>query len=173
METAVVYKSVTGNTKMIANAIAAVLGDECVYLGGAEGAPDCELYLVGSWTDKGVCCDEIKGFLKGLSGKKAAYFATCGYGGAVSSEKYYDMLVERARKELPEGCTFLGGFVCQGKMPAAIGERYRQALEKDPGDTRSLQGLELYKDGLSHPDEKDIADAKAWAAEVLSRAKGL
>ena len=53
MKTAVVYKSVTGNTKMIANAIAAALGDECVYLGGAEGAPDCELYLVGSWTDKG------------------------------------------------------------------------------------------------------------------------
>ena len=45
MKTAVVYKSVTGNTKMIANAIAAVLGDECVYLGGAEGAPTASFTL--------------------------------------------------------------------------------------------------------------------------------
>ena len=53
---AIIYKSLTGNTRQVAEAIRDALGgEEIVYFG--EPKPDivADLYFVGSWTDKGSC----------------------------------------------------------------------------------------------------------------------
>ncbi len=62
---AIIYKSLTGNTRQVAEAIRDALGgEEIVYFG--EPKPDivADLYFVGSWTDKGSCDGTVGEYLK-------------------------------------------------------------------------------------------------------------
>lgn len=72
---AIIYKSLTGNTRQVAEAIRDALGgEEIVYFG--EPKPDivADLYFVGSWTDKGSCDGTVGEYLKQHEGKKLAGF---------------------------------------------------------------------------------------------------
>ena len=67
MKIAIVYKSVTGNTRLVAEAIKEVIPEnELVYFGEPRENISADLYVVGSWTDKGMCAREITEFLKGI-----------------------------------------------------------------------------------------------------------
>ena len=71
MKIAIVYSSNTGNTKIIAEAIKEELSNEdIVYFGKPENNIEADIYIVGSWTDKGNCSSEIKEFLTKLNYKK-------------------------------------------------------------------------------------------------------
>lgn len=168
MKIAVVYESVTGNTR----AIAEELWKNCpqpdaVYCGGPEGCPEAELYLIGSWTDKGSCAAGIAAFCRTLSGKQIALFGTCGFGG---SEPYYRQLEERFRAAVPAGNRVLGCFYCQGKMPPAVRERYAGMLCEHPDDARIQAMLENFDRALSHPDADDLAAAGAFARRMVAEA---
>ena len=53
----IVYSSLTGNTKVLADAIHEALPqDECEYFGVSDTViPSSELLYIGFWTDKGKC----------------------------------------------------------------------------------------------------------------------
>ena len=96
MKIAIVYSSNTGNTKIIAEAIKEELSNEdIVYFGKPENNIEADIYIVGSWTDKGNCSSEIKEFLTKLNYKKIACFGTAGFGGQV---EYYQTLFNRVKK---------------------------------------------------------------------------
>lgn len=166
MKIAVVYQSVTGNTKKVANHIAAAL-PETVYVGTPDAAPvDCDLYFVGSWTDKGDCAKEIAVFLSSLQGKKVALFGTAGFGGSV---QYYDQLIERFQKHLPDTCVCLGGWLCQGEMPEAVKSRYVSLLQAHPEDQKIKASLENFEAAKGHPSQEDLSQAEAWAKEKAAQ----
>ena len=55
MKIAIFYKSITGNTKVIAEAIRSTFNDEeIVYFGEPKNDVEADIYIVGSWTDKGT-----------------------------------------------------------------------------------------------------------------------
>lgn len=169
MKIAIVYQSMTGNTQKVAQAIREALkGEEVVHFGGPETVPEADLYLVGSWTDKGLCHQSVADFLKSLKGKTLAYFGTAGFGG---SDEYYALLFQRISGLIPPENRVLGSFYCQGKMPAAVRQRYEKLLAEHPGDKQMEENLENYDRALSHPDEKDLAQAGEWAKEMVSLAK--
>ena len=92
------YSSNTGNTKIIAEAIKEELSNEdIVYFGKTENNIEADIYIVGSWTDKGNCSSEIKEFLTKLNYKKIAYFGTAGFGGQV---EYYQTLFNRVKENI-------------------------------------------------------------------------
>lgn len=169
MKIAIVFKSKSGNTQMIAESIRDAVSKEehaeIVCFGGPEAAAcaDADLYFIGSWTDKGNCVDEIGEFLKGLRGKKIAYFGTAGFGG----EGYYESLFERAKAAAHESNIFAGHFYCQGKMPMAVRNRYEAMIKENPEDKKLQVSLKNFDEALNHPDEKDKADAAAWAKELI------
>ena len=72
MNIAIIYSSITGNTKIIAETIKESLQKEnIVYFGNpTEDLPEADIYIIGSWTDKGNPTDEIIMFLKKLKVKK-------------------------------------------------------------------------------------------------------
>ena len=54
MKIAIIYDSITGNTKKIAEEIKKEIDESnLVYFGEAEKEIEADLYIVGSWTDKG------------------------------------------------------------------------------------------------------------------------
>lgn len=168
MKVAIVYKSLTGNTKMVAEAIASALSkEELVYVGEPAEAIDAELYFVGSWTDKGNCETSIGTFLQNLNDKQVAYFGTAGFGG---SQEYYDTLASRVKTQIPPSNKILGSFFCQGKMPMSVRERYVGMLQANPEDKNLKVSIENFDAALKHPDESDLNDAQAWAKEMIELA---
>lgn len=165
MKLAIIYKSLTGNTKMVADAIAESLKDlELVYVGEPVENIDADLYFVGTWIDKGNCTKEIADYLSTLEGKRVAIFATAGFGG---SKEYYDVLLERIKDQIPKSNQLTGQFFCQGKMPMSVRERYVSMMQANPEDKNLEVSIKNFDEALSHPDHIDLAEAVAWANSLL------
>ena len=159
MSYAVVFSSRTGNTELLAKAIREELGAEgCVYFGmpDAEALKADTLY-VGFWTDKGTCDGASAAFLSTLEGKRVFLFGTAGFGGA---QTYFDQILASAAKNLPESAVEIGRFMCQGKMPETVRQRY-EAMEESP---RRQAMLENFDQARSHPDAADLERARAAVA---------
>lgn len=165
MKIAIIYKSLTGNTKLVADAMGEALKDEHdVYVGEPAENIEADVYFVGTWIDKGSCTKDIAEFLGKLDGHKIALFATAGFGG---SQDYYNALAERIKAQVPASNEILGQFFCQGKMPMSVRDRYVAMLQANPEDKNMEVNVKNFDDALSHPDEDDLKAAVNWALGLL------
>ncbi len=171
MQTMVIYSSHTGNTQKIATAIfAAVPGDsKDMQKSGEYQGKDAELYFVGFWTDKGNCDKEAADILAGLHGKKVAVFGTCGMG---ADEDYFAQIESRVKQWLPADNTYLGAFVCQGKMPMQVRKRYEGMLPGGEKEAWLQMMIRNFDEALLHPDREDEEAAAAFARKVAEEAFG-
>ena len=151
MRYAVVYSSKTGNTKRLAEAIRAALGEaECIYFGPPDPkALEAPRLYVGFWTDKGTCDADSAAFLSHTAGHRVFLFGTAGFGG---SDAYFSKILASVRAQLPDGAEEAGCWMCQGRMPQAVRQRY-EAMEESP---RRQAMLENFDRALSHPDTEDL-----------------
>lgn len=169
MKIAIIYKSQTGNTRLLAETIRSYSeekGNEVIYCGEPGEQTECfdaDMYFVGSWTDKGTCCAEIADFLQTAEHKKIAFFGTAGFGG---SKEYYDTLFERIRTNISASNEIKEQFFCQGKMPIGVRKRYEGMLAEQPGDARLEASIRNFDQALSHPDDEDLEHVKEWAEKV-------
>lgn len=166
MKTAIIYKSLSGNTKLIAEAIKEVLKSDAVYIGEPKNDINADLCFVGSWTDKGMCCAEISDYLKTLENKRIAYFGTAGFGG---SEEYYHSLFERVKSLCPASSEMNEYFFCQGKMPMAVRSRYVSMMREHPDDKRLEAAVKNFDLASEHPNEADLKAAQDWAVNVCDK----
>lgn len=165
MKIAIVYKSLTGNTKIIAKSIKEALQKQnIIYFGEPKDNIDADVYIVGSWTDKGDATEEIKNFLLSLENKKIAYFGTAGFGG---SSEYYIKLFNRVKNYIKNSNKIIGYFYCQGKMPEKIRQKYEQLIKEHPDDRNIKISIDNFDKALTHPDLNDIKNAKIWIKSIL------
>ena len=151
----ILYSSATGNTRLLADTIRAALPPELCDAFGAAGetAAESELLYVGFWTDKGHADDTLTAFLQTLKGKRVFLFGTAGFGG---SAEYFEQILAAVQKSLDESNTVIGTYMCQGKMPMAMRERYVK-MKEDPNHKPNLDMLiENFDRALSHPDKTDL-----------------
>lgn len=169
MKIAIVYASITGNTKLLAETIKNEIKEDIVYFGKPiDEEIDADIYFIGSWTNKGDADAKIINFLKRLKNKKIAYFGTAGYGGSTT---YYDTLFNRIKQYIDSSNIILGSFYCQGKMPLQVKERYVKMITENPNDRNLEVSLKNFEDALTHPDEKDLENIKNWVREIIKGAK--
>ena len=161
MSYAIVYSSRTGNTAMLAQAVREALPQEdCRYFGApAPQALAADTVYVGFWTDKGTCDEPTARFLQSLTDQKVFLFGTAGFGGAPA---YFQQILDRVKANLAPGVQVTGTYMCQGKMPQAVRDRYA-AMEESPRRTAMLQNFDR---AASHPDEADLAALKAAVAQL-------
>ena len=151
----IIFSSVTGNTKLLADALRETLPkDACDYFGASENAPtDSQLLYVGFWTDKGNADSATLALLQKLRNKKLFLFGTAGFG---ISEAYFRKVLDRVRESVDASNTIVGEYMCQGKMPMAMRERYVK-MKEDPNHKPNLDMLiENFDRALSHPDKADL-----------------
>lgn len=163
MKAAIIYKSVSGNTKLLAEAIREVLKEQVVYFGEPDDDIKADIYFIGSWTDKGKCCAEIESYIKTLNDKKIAYFGTAGFGG---SEEYYHALFERVQSIAAPSNEMKEYFFCQGKMPMHVRDRYVSMMKEYPEDKKLEVSIQNFDNALHHPDEEDLKAVQNWAVHV-------
>lgn len=156
MTYAIVYSSRTGNTEKLARTIREALPERnCIYYGGPDAeALEADMIYLGFWTDKGSCDESCAEFIKSLSCQKLFLFGTAGFGGAPA---YFEQILDRVKSKLGSGVTVLGSYMCQGKMPMSVRERYMQ-MEESPRRTAMLENFDA---ALSHPDAEDLANLRA------------
>lgn len=159
MKYKIVYTSHTGNTRKLAMAIYQQLEDrskDIEELAPETSSDDGEIYLVGFWTDKGTCPLQTGEFLKKLSGKKVLLFGTCGMG---SDPEYYRGIEQRVKNLIPDDCEYLGTFLCQGKMPRQVREKYEKMLESKNTRELARKMIANFDQALLHPDAEDCRRA--------------
>ena len=123
MSYAIVFSSKTGNTKLLADTLHACLPQEnCCYFGTPDpAAMEADDLYVGFWTDKGTADESTLDFLKQLHGKNIFLFGTAGFGG---SEEYFNKILKKVERSLDRSNTVFGRYMCQGKMPLSVRQRY-------------------------------------------------
>ena len=92
---AIVFSSLTGNTKKLADTIRAVLPKEdCEYFGAPKAEElHSEMLYIGFWTDKGNADNATLELLSKLRNKKIFLFGTAGFGGSAA---YFQKILNRA-----------------------------------------------------------------------------
>ena len=155
MTYSIVFSSNTGNTKLLADSIFSVLpAEQCVYKGKpCEQALQADKIYVGFWTDKGSSSKDISEFLKGLHHKEVFLFGTAGFG---ESAAYFEKILSKVKKHLDDTNTVTGTYMCQGKMPQSVRERYIK-MKNSPVPIPNVDALIANFDkALSHPDTEDL-----------------
>lgn len=149
------YSSKTGNTKKLAEKIREVLPEEnCDYF-GTEGAKalSSDILYIGFWTDIGNADPVTLELLKGLRNKKIFLFGTAGFGG---SEAYFQQVLGKVKESVDESNTVMGEFMCQGKMPQSVRDRYVKMKEKPDHAPNLDELIQNFDRALSHPDNEDL-----------------
>ena len=151
----IIFSSATGNTKLLAQALHDALPrEECAYFGPwNREIPETPMVYVGFWTDKGNADPDTLALLKELRNKKVFLFGTAGFG---ESPAYFEKVLCAVRAGLDDSNQILGTFMCQGKMPQAVKDRYlrMKAQPEHPANIDTL--IANFDRALSHPDEADL-----------------
>ena len=151
----IIYSSKTGNTKKLAEKIREVLPEKnCDYF-GTEGAKalSSDILYIGFWTDIGNADPATLELLKSLRNKKIFLFGTAGFGG---SEAYFQQVLGKVKESVDESNTVMGEFMCQGKMPQSVRDRYVK-MKENPDHAPNLDELiRNFDRALSHPDNEDL-----------------
>ena len=167
MKYAIVYSTRTGNTAKLAETVRKTLGNrEVVYCGLPDDrAFESDVIFVGFWTDRGKPNGEIEAVLKTLKDKKIFLFGSAGFGG---DEKYFEKILKKAERLISPDNQVIGAFMCQGKMPMSVRERY-QKMEKGVIKVPHLDRLiENFDKALSHPDDYDLAALSEKVQDALN-----
>ena len=155
----IIFSSLTGNTKKLAETICAVLpAENCDYYGVPETQElHSEILYIGFWTDKGNADNATLELLSKLRGKKVFLFGTAGFGGSAA---YFQKILDHVKQSVDPSNTVIGEYMCQGKMPQSVRDRYVKMKEM-PDAKPNLDALIANFDrALSHPDEADLNDLR-------------
>ena len=162
----VIYSSVTGNTKQVAEAIADELpqGTPCVRVQDApEDLSGYDVVCLGFWANQLQADALAQTVLTRIHNDKVALFMTCG---VPPMMKHAKDTMAAAISLLPEGQTPIDTFICQGKMdPKVIALMYKKFPKGHPHG-QSKERDERHKKGATHPDANDIALAKEFARRI-------
>ena len=83
-----------------------------------------------------------------------------------SVEEAKEILLANTEKALDETNTVVGKFMCQGKMPISVKERYLKMREQPQCPPNVEMLIENFDRALSHPDEHDLAALRERVREI-------
>lgn len=132
--------------------------DKCDYFGEKIQRslhPICCISDFG--TDKGSADTKTLELLAKLKNKKIFLFGTAGFGG---SDVYFEKILGQVKQSIDASNTVIGEYMCQGKMPQSVRERYMK-MKENPEHPANLDLLiQNFDRALSHPDSEDLERLK-------------
>lgn len=161
----VLYQSETGNTKRIAATIFSQLpgnSKDLIDITTEKPIPEANTYYIGFCVHRGTCSIAVSDFLSGLSGKRIALFATCGMG---NSPEYYKTIEKNVSAWIEDDNEYLGAFICQGKMPQKVRQKYEKMRTDENGAQIDMM-IRNFDEALTHPDSLDDEHAKVFTMET-------
>lgn len=151
----VVYSSVTGNTKKVAEAFCEAVGGTLVRVEDAGMPEEYDAVAVGYWLWRGGPDPKTAAYLSRLSGGNVALFETHA---ADNRSEHSVTAFARAAALLGKECRVLNVFECQGQVPEAVRQKREKMAANDPH--AKSRG---WKTSVGHPDAEDLATARDFA----------
>ena len=183
----IVFSSRTGNTAELAEAVREALPEgTCEYFGSVNGdggfdggdnsygdgscassaIPASETLFVGFWTNQGVADQATQKLLGQLRNRKVFLFGTAGFGG---SEAYFQAILDKTKAFIDDSNTVIGTYMCQGKMPLSVRERYMK-MKEQPDHMPNIDAMiENFDKALSHPDATDLKKLTNLVSEAIEQ----
>jgi flavodoxin len=164
MQTLVVYSSLTGNTKKVAEAIYEVFGARAA-LFPVETAPaptNYDFVIVGFWVDKGTADKKAQEYLKTIQDKPVALFATLG---AYPDSEHAASSLKNAAGFLDVSNQLVGTFICQGKIDPKLIEQLKNMPGNHP-HAATPERMERYKEAAKHPNADDLKAAQSIFVDI-------
>jgi len=171
MEYKVIYSSKTGNTEKIAQEIFYALpgnSKDIVYLSDNTVLDDTDTYFIGFHIQNGTCSQEVMQLLLDIEDKNVALFGTCGSG---DINDYYHKIEQRISVFLSDSNHYLGCFLCQGKMPRKVRNKFEDMLGSNKDQETVKQMIQMFDEGLIHPDRQDLKNAAAFSKDIIQQLK--
>lgn len=164
----VLYQSESGNTKKVAATIFSYLpgnSKDLIDITTDKTIPEARLYFIGFCVHRGSCSMEVIDFLSGLSDKQIALFGTCGMGNSI---EYYKGIEQRVSAWIESDNEYLGAFICQGKMPQQVRQKYE--AKKTSENSKQIDAcIRNFDQALMHPDSLDLEHAKVFTDKILKK----
>lgn len=165
----VLYESETGNTKKLATEIFASLpgmSKDLISINEGKTLPEAATYFVGFCVHHGTCSIEIGDFLGDLSEKNVALFGTCGIG---NCKDYYKGIENSVSIWLEDDNHYLGAFLCQGKMPLKIRQKFETMIAKQGCDEEKIKKqLQNFDEAMIHPTEEDLSHVREFTTSCIA-----
>ena len=161
---AVVCSSKTGNTRIVAHALADAFEAPLFTPQNApENFIDFDTLLLGFWCDKGKAPEDMEDFAKKIHGKRLGFFATLG--GDSESERAKEWFKKTIDELLNAGekNTFLESFLCRGRIDPEIYKMMIQMM----GGVESEEQKARRQASETHPDRVDLLNAVSVFQKVL------
>lgn len=153
MKVQIIYSSLTGHTKKVANAIYDGIAAEQKSIHDLkDGAPalDGDILLLGYWGISGEPNDEMKEFMKTVKGKAVGIFCTLGY--YADSAHAWDT-VKAGLDLMKEDNEIVGSFVCNGAVSQKLIDGQGKGGAHTPTEQKELR-WEMIRD---HPTAAECA----------------
>lgn len=166
----VLYQSETGNTRKVAATIFSRLpgtSKDLIDITTNKTIPEAKVYFIGFCVHQGTCSITVSDFLESLSDKQIALFGTCGMREDID---YYAQIEKRVSAWIENDNTYLGTFLCQGRMPQCVRQKYEKMKNKD-NSQRINMWLRNFDEALPHPDSLDMEHAKVFADKMLKKCR--
>lgn len=139
-------------------------GADCGRTGSA--IPASETLFVGFWTNQGVADQATQKLLAQLRNRKIFLFGTAGFGG---SEAYFQAILDKTKAFIDDSNTVIGTYMCQGKMPLSVRERYVK-MKEQPDHMPNIDAMiENFDKALSHPDADDLVKLTESVSEAIEQ----
>lgn len=168
MEYMVVYSTKTENTKKLAFEIFKALPGISKDMQNIKdySMKPADTYFVGFWTNRGCCDMSVIDLLSELHGKRIALFGTCAMG---NDDDYYKTIIQKVSVFIPDDNEYLGSFMCQGKMPMTVRERYEMILRSGTDEKQMKKMLQDFDEALFHPNQTDYDKAAEFVDDILKK----
>ena len=164
-KTLVVATSKTGNTMIVAHAVADAYTAGVLYT--PETAPaDLSHYdtvLLGFWCDKGDAPADMASFADNLTGKKIGCFATMGGNARDPKALAWMAKTSAALTEKGRGNTLKATFLCRGRIDPVL---FDMMTKMAGGLTPEREARR--KESETHPDRMDCLNAVAAMAPLFN-----
>jgi len=167
LKSLIVYSSVTGNTKKVAEAIAEVMPNvTIVQVQDAPNYQDFDLIVIGYWVARGMPDSLVLDYFKTLKNAKIILFGTLG---AYPDSEYAKNCIQKSEKLLigdSTGNKVLGSFLCMGKVSPKLLEPQAQTLHKKT-HIMTEERIKRLEEGKKHPDKQDLQNAQDFVSNIL------
>ena len=172
MKTALIYSSVTGNTKSLAEEIFKETGSKAdifkIENFDTSTIDDYDFIILGFWVDRGYPDKKMIKLMAKIEGKNLAYFLTLGaYPDSDHAKKVIertDVLLQANRNRI------FGNFICQGRLARSLEEKFKKFPKGHPHEM-TAERIARHKEASKHPNEEDFKNGRETFNKIISKYK--
>lgn len=167
MKNLIIYSSVTGNTKKIAEVCYNCSEEdwEIKNINENINIREYDKIVVGFWVDRGKPDKKSLELISQLKNKKTAFFATLG---AYPDSNHAKKTIKRTNEFFEENNNIvLSSFICQGAVDPKLIKKMK-TYPKDHPHGPSEERIRRWTEAAKHPNNEDLEKASNWFRGILN-----